>query len=422
MKQITVAIAGLGSRGLDAYARFQDQAPEEMKITAVADILPHKVERAAGLYHTASEGCFDSAEAMFSQERLADVAFICTMDRQHFAHAKAALLKGYDLLLEKPISPDLQDCIELEKLARELGRTVIVCHVLRYTHFYQKLKELLDEDTIGDLVSIQAKEKVGYWHQAHSFVRGNWRNSQETSPMILQKSSHDMDIILWLAGRSCKTVSSFGSLSYFVPSSAPQDAADRCLDCPHQESCLYSAPKFYLGEIEAGRLGWPVNVLSDNPSNETIMEALREGPYGRCVYRCDNDVVDHQVVNLLLEDGITVDFTMSAFTAKGGREIHLMGTRGEIFGDMAQQTITVHPFGGEEQTVDLTQSQADFTGHGGGDEGIVRDLMSLLQGNTEVNPRISTLARSIESHAVCLAAEASRLANGKTVCPADLMV
>ncbi len=414
MKQITVAIAGLGSRGLDAYARYADEAPDEMKIVAVADILPDRVERAAKKYNVPADRCFASAEEMFEQEKLADAAFICTMDQDHYREAKAALLKGYDLLLEKPVSPSMDECRELAALAEKLGRKVIVGHVLRYTPFYRRLKAVLDEGTIGEVVSVQAIEKVCYWHQAHSFVRGNWRNSGTSSAMILQKCCHDMDILLWLTGKRCKTVSSFGSLTWFKPENAPEGATERCLDCPHKDDCLYSAPRFYLSRYDAGERDWPLNVLCQEPTREGLEEALRVGPYGRCVYHCDNNVVDHQVVNLLLEGGATISFMMCAFTAQGGREIHLMGTKGDIYGDLARRTIEIHPFGGEVRTLDL-RTPGDAFGHGGGDEGIVRDLLSLLRGEEGDSTRMTTLTRSIESHLVCEAAEASRLRNGEAV-------
>lgn len=415
MKQITVAIAGLGSRGMDAYARYADAAPEEMKIVAVADILPDRVERAAKKYNVPAERCFASAEEMFEQEKLADAAFICTMDQDHYREAKAAMLKGYDLLLEKPVSPNMDECRELAELAEKLGRKVIVGHVLRYTPFYRRLKSILDEGTIGDVVSVRAVEKVCYWHQAHSFVRGNWRNSDTSSPMILQKCCHDMDILLWLTGKRCKAVSSFGSLTWFKPENAPEGAAERCVDCPHKDDCLYSAPKFYLERYDAGERDWPLNVLCQEPTREGIEEALLTGPYGRCVYHCDNNVVDHQVVNMLLEDNSTISFTMCAFTAEGGREIHLMGTKGDIYGDLSRRTIEIHPFGGKVETIDLRNAPGDSFGHGGGDEGIVHDLLSLLRGEEGDSARMTTLTRSVESHLVCDAAEKSRLHQGEMI-------
>ena len=204
-KKITVSIVGLGSRGKDTYAKCAKIFPENMEIVAIADIVPHKVEEVAKEYGVPAEMCFDSAEALLERERLSDVMFICTMDKQHYGHAIAALNKGYHLLLEKPISPDEKECKEIAALANEKNLQVAVCHVLRYTPFYQKLKEIIKSGRIGDTVSIDAIENVGYWHQAHSFVRGNWRNSNETSPMILQKCCHDMDILLWLTDKHCKS-------------------------------------------------------------------------------------------------------------------------------------------------------------------------------------------------------------------------
>lgn len=215
-KKVTVAIAGLGARGLETYAKATRLFSEDVQIVAVADPISERVQAAATEYHVPPEYCFESAEKMLEHDRLADVLFICTQDRQHAGHAIPALKKGYHLLLEKPISPFLEDCRAIAQTAREYGRQVVVCHVLRYTPFYQKIKEIIQSGKIGEVIAIQATENVAYWHQAHSFVRGNWRNSDISSPMILQKSCHDMDILLWLAGKSCEKVSSFGSLTHFL--------------------------------------------------------------------------------------------------------------------------------------------------------------------------------------------------------------
>lgn len=200
-RKLTVALAGLGSRGKDCYAKSAHLIPDKMEIVAIADIDPAKVAEVAREYNVPAERCFTSAEELIAQDKLADVMFITTQDRQHVAQAIPALQKGYDLLLEKPVSPELDECRELVKTAQEYNRKVVVCHVLRYTPFYSKVKEIIDSGKIGDVVSIMAIENVGYWHQAHSFVRGNWRNSETTSPMILQKCCHDMDLYLWLANK-----------------------------------------------------------------------------------------------------------------------------------------------------------------------------------------------------------------------------
>ena len=416
MKQITVAIAGCGSRGQDTYAACQERFSDRMKIVAAADIRPEKLAQMKETYGLTDAQCYASAEEMLQQEKLADVMFICTPDRMHYTEAVAALNRGYHLLLEKPISPVAEECTEIAALAEEKGLHVLVCHVLRYTVFYQKLKELIDSGVIGETVSIQAIEKVAHWHQAHSFVRGNWRNAALSSPMILQKCCHDMDILLWLAGRRCERVSSFGSLRHFTAENAPAGAPGRCTDgCPAADTCPYNAERFYLGKVAEGNLDWPVNVLSPNPSMETITEALKTGPYGRCVYRCDNDVVDHQVVNLELEGGLTINFTMCAFTKGGGRNIRIMGTHGEINASMDHQTISVRPYVGEDQELDLAAVTNDFTGHGGGDPRLVDDFLHLVAGEEFNDVALTSVGRSVESHLVALAAEESRKNHGKVI-------
>lgn len=421
MNKIKVAIAGLGNRGKDAYAPTVKLYGDQMEIVAIADIIPEKVAIMAEEYQVPEEMCFSSAEEMLERERLADVMFICTQDRQHVGHAIPALRKGYDLLLEKPISPDLDECREILRVAEEEGRKVVVCHVLRYTPFYTKLKEVLDSGVIGDIVSIQAIENVGYYHQAHSFVRGNWSNSDETSPMILQKCCHDMDILLWLTGKRCRAVSSFGKLGYFKPECAPKGAADRCLDgCQAKDICPYDAEKIYIKDkklgIEGGNnTGWPVSVLTLHPTTESVRKALEEGPYGRCVFHCGNNVVDHQVVNLDLEDGSTINFTMCGFTSQNTREIKIMGTLGDITANMHDNLINIYPFGKEEQHIDIRDFSTSLNGHGGGDIRIVKEFLDWVERDGEPDGRITSLERSVESHYVALAAERSRQEQGRCV-------
>lgn len=413
---VTVAISGLGSRGKDTYAKCQHLFPDRMKIVAIADIVPEKVEEVRQEYGVDPQMCFSSAEEMLEKGKLADVMFICTQDRQHYGHAMKALEQGYDLLLEKPISPDPSECREIEKTAKQLGRRVVVCHVLRYTPFYQFLRKTIVSGQIGRVVCIQAVENVGYWHQAHSFVRGNWRNSDLSSPMILQKSCHDMDILLWLSGQKCKRISSYGSLMHFRPENAPEGSAERCLECGARENCPYDAQKIYLTDENTGLLhghnGWPANVVAQNPTEESVLEALRTGPYGRCVYHCDNNVVDHQVVNMEMEDGSTVSFTMCAFN-QGGRSIKIMGTMGEIVGDMSANTITVTVFGQKPVTTDVRTLAKDFSGHGGGDNRLVQDLLNLEEGNS--GEALTSIEKSMESHYMAFAAEYSRLHHGESV-------
>ncbi len=417
MRQYTVAIAGLGGRGLHTYAKYQDKFPQRMKIVAVADIDKEKVEYAGNMYAVPQDMRFDSAESLLAREKLADVLILATQDRQHVAQALVALEKGYDILLEKPISPFLDDCKALRAAVKRTGRFVLVCHVLRYTTFYRTVKKAIDDGKIGDIVSVQAIENVGYWHMAHSFVRGNWRNSDVESPMILQKCCHDFDIYGWLIGKKCIGVSSFGNLRYFRKECAPEGATERCYNCPHRGACVYSAEKIYFDQADIGfrlgNTGWPIDILAENPTEEKINSALKTGPYGRCVFHCDNNVVDHQVCNLLFEDGVTVDFSMCGFTAKNCRQCKIMGTKGEIVADQLQNIVSVQPFGENATIYDINKIADDLSGHGGGDNAMMTEFFAYLDGSSvDVS---STIENSVQSHEIAFASEISRLEGGRFV-------
>ena len=418
---ITVAICGCGSRGLDAYAPYAAAHPDRMKIVAGADPRPERLEKLQNTYGVAEDMCFPSDEAMLAQPKLADAMIISTLDSTHVRNALAALDKGYHILLEKPISADLGECLALREKARETGRAVVVCHVLRYTSFYSTLQALVSGGEIGRLQTIQASENIGWWHFAHSFVRGNWRRQDETSPMILQKCCHDMDIFRWLAGRKCLAVQSYGSLDFFRAENAPAGAADRCCNCPVRDGCIYDAYKVYFSNPHCGieHIGpqWPVDVVATDPTPEKVRAALETGPYGRCVFRCDNDVADHQTVSMLFEGGLTASFTVSAFTEDCHRTVKLTGTKGEIEGDMAKNTLVVRPFGQPERVVDLDKQAAEASGHGGGDFGLLDGFFALLaSGGTEA---LTGIEASVESHVMALAAERSRLTGGAAVTLAD---
>lgn len=410
-KMLTVAVAGCGSRGQNTYTQMLLKMKDKVRIVAAADLDPAKLAGMREKCGLTEDQCYASAEEMFLQPRLADLLLICTPDECHYAHAKAALNLDYHLLLEKPIAPRAEECIELAELAKARNREVAVCHVLRYTPFYQKIKELIEDGLVGEVVSVQGIEQVCYWHQAHSYVRGNWRREDESSCMILAKCCHDMDIILWLLGDKCKKVASFGSLKHFRADQAPEGAALRCMDC-QVKNCPFNAVDYYLSRYR--RLGntWPQNVVAFEPTEEKLLAALKDGPYGRCVYHCDNDVVDHQVVMMEMENGASVTYTMTAFTAKDGRCLRVMGTRGEIVADMHANTIRAMRFGGEEELIDVNTLADDFSGHGGGDARLVHEYVQYLLGECPMTRTMTTLSRSIESHLVALAAEDSRKNGG----------
>lgn len=412
-EKLTVAIAGCGSRGQDTYARLLMQMTDRVRIVAAADIDPEKLAGMRAMCGLTPDQCYDSAEEMLEKPRLADAMLICTPDACHHPHAKGALLRDYHLLLEKPIATREDHLRELAALAVERNRHVVVCHVLRYTAFYQKIKQVIDSGVLGEIVSVQGIEQVCYWHQAHSFVRGNWRNEAESCCMILAKCCHDMDLLLWLTGKHPAKVSSFGNLKHFRADQAPAGAAERCLDCPVKD-CPYNAVNFYLSEFRRAGDSWPQNVVAFEPTEEKLLTALRDGPYGRCVYRCDNDVVDHQIVNIEFADGATGSYTMSAFTAHGGRTLRVMGTHGEIYADLKKNFIRVMPFGQEDEEIDVRTLTNDFSGHAGGDARMLREFIDLISGEP-MSPTLTSIGRSVESHLLALAAETSRMNGGQVV-------
>ena len=418
-KKITLVIIGLGSRGKNAYGAELLKLRDRAEVVAVADPNEERLTIGGNEHGIPLERRYHTAEELLAQPKLADAALICTQDRQHVGHAVAALRKGYDVLLEKPVSPDLTELQKIVRVAREENRSVVVCHVLRYTPFFRLIKETIDSGRLGRVVNIQALENVRYWHQAHSFVRGNWRSSEETSPMILAKCCHDLDYLIWLCGSRCEKVSSFGNLIHFRPENAPEGAAARCLDgCRAKENCPYDAEKIYLYNKDTGVLEgnteWPVDILSENPTEETIREAIQNGPYGRCVYACDNDVVDNQIVNMQMENGAALSLMMSAFTSIGGRTIKVMGTMGDLWGDMNRNIIRICEFGKEPEIIDFGKPKNDFNDHGGGDRGLILSFLDYLEGKKTDNT-ITTLETSIESHLAALAAEESRLKGGMPI-------
>ena len=415
-KKMTCVVIGCGDRGMRVYAGMDQKYPDRMQVVACADPDPDKIAKMQREHGVAPEMCFKNGEELLAKGKLADVAIIATLDKDHYKYAIPAMKMGYHLLLEKPVSPIASECVEIAETAKKYDRHVVVCHVLRYTPFYRKVKEVIDSGVIGEVVNIQAVEPVGYWHQAHSFVRGNWRNSIETSPMIMQKCCHDFDIFVWLTGKKCKKVSSFGSIHEFKAEKAPEGATKRCLDgCPYFETCPFSVKKIYMDRLAEGHTDWPVSVVCTDATEEKLDKALREGPYGRCVYYCDNDVVDHQVVNMLMEDDSTINFTMCAFNRDMDRRITVMGTKGMIYGDIGKETVDVRVFGTTDyDRINVAENMDDDSGHSGGDIGLMKDFIDLIT-EGKVASGITSVDVSLESHYIALAAEESRVNEGKVV-------
>lgn len=416
-KIVTVSIIGLGGRGGEAYGRYIIEQKEKFKITHLCDINHVRLNKYGELFDIAQENRFDDEDKFF-EKKWSDVLFITTQDRMHVRMAKKALLLGYDIVLEKPISDDPQELRELSDLARKTGRMIMVCHVLRYTVAMRKLKEILNSGAIGKLVSIDQTENVVFWHEAHSYVRGNWRNRAQSTPMIMAKCCHDLDLLQDFIGSKCRSVVSMGSLAYFKACNQPEGAADRCVQCKYVESCTYSAKKIYIDMWKS--CGCPANVFPFSlitdaypTTEEALRIAIEEGPYGRCVFACDNDVVDNQTMIMQFENGVTATLKMEAFVKTGGRDIRFFGTEGELVLCEAEGTITLKKYFGEDTVWKLTDLTDDLEGHGGGDHRMIDELYEIMIGK---NPMVaSSIDESIESHYMALAAEESRLNGGNLI-------
>lgn len=409
MKKMKVILVGAGNRGLN-YTNIMAKHPERFEVVAVAEPIESRRNEIQQKHQIPDELCFTDGKELLAKGKIADAAVISTMDRDHYEMAMDAISCGYDILLEKPVSPEPQECIRIAEYAKKKGVRIIVCHVLRYSPFFITLKNAILDGKIGDVVSINHEECVGNVHQSHSFVRGNWGNSKRSSCMLLQKSCHDMDILQWLIGKKCKKVQSFGTLTYFKESNAPKDAPEYCIDgCPHGETCPYNAVRLYLDDKGNDWFRTACTREAD-PTDELVEHALRNTQYGKCVFKCDNDVVDHQTVNLLFEDDVTVTFSMNAFN-KGGRFIHIMGTKGEIHGamDAADTPITLYDFE-TKTTEEIPMSAGDgiVNGHGGGDDGIIDSFYEFLTG-TYHGVSVSDIETSVNNHLIVFAAEKSRM-------------
>lgn len=408
-KQLTAIVIGAGGRG-QLYAGYINKFPDKFKIVAVAEPVESRRNSIRDKHNVPENMCFTDSKDLLALGKIADVAIISTMDRFHLEPTMAAISLHYDILLEKPVAPTPEECEKIAQYAERNGVKIVVCHVLRYTPFFITIKQLINDGVLGDIISINHEECVGHVHQSHSFVRGNWGNSQRSSNMLLQKSCHDMDILQWLIGKKCKKVQSFGKLTHFKKENAPEGAPERCIDgCPYSETCPYNAVKLYLDDKDND---WFRDACTGErlPSDETVEKALRTNMYGMCVYKCDNDVVDHQTVNLLFEDDVTVTFTMCAFN-KGGRHIHIMGTKGELRAslDSSEKPIVVYDLEKDTYTEYTTTGKDGLqNGHGGGDRGIILSLYDYLVGEYD-GFSISDIRTSVNNHHIVFAAEQARL-------------
>jgi predicted dehydrogenase len=449
---ITALLFGAGARGAEAYGPYALNHPDQIRFVAVAEPNLQRREKFAAMHDISGEFCFESWTDALDKEQIADVVVNCTQDQMHTESSIAAFELGYDMLLEKPIAHTLEDALRIVQSAERHERYLQICHVLRSTDFFRKLHEILQAERLGQIITISHRENVSAWHMAHSYVRGNWRREELSSPMILAKCCHDLDLLVWLTGRSPTKISSHGSLIHFKLENAPQGAPDRCTDgCPVAETCPFYAPAIYIDLMPfkhavsqssnplyrfAGNFsirnpelteaiaqmipqvrklteysGWPRSVICDKPGEkDALMIALQEGPYGRCVYHCDNNVVDHQVIAIEFEGGITATLTMHGHSHEEARTLRVDGSQASLlakFGD-TRTLIEIH----DHRTMDVEHidfpSNVENVGHGGGDHGIMADFVSIMNRGKEPTTRAR---ESLESHFMAFAAEVSRHKN-----------
>jgi hypothetical protein len=398
-KPVTAITCGAGNRG-NVYGDFALEFPAQLDIVGVAEPNIIRNQRYSDKHKIPAENRFSTWEDVFKRPKFADAIIISTPDNLHYGPCMQALAMGYDILLEKPISPSENECREILALAKKTGRIVAVCHVLRYAPYFVKMKEIIQSGVLGEIVSMQHFEPIEHTHMSHSYVRGNWHNSKETAPIILAKSCHDLDIMRWLVEKSCTHIQAFGSLNWFTRKNAPEGSTARCTDgCLVESKCPYSALNLYYRKR---RYNYVFDLPEDKSKQpEYILEQLKTTNYGRCVYQMDNDQPDHYTANLLFDGGLTASFSMEAFTSYGGRRTRIMGSLGDVVGDMTTFTVT------DFLTGEKTEWKGETDGHGGGDWRLVADwIKAVSQHNSSL--LTSTIDASIESHIMGFMAEESR--------------
>ncbi len=453
---ITAVLIGAGRRGLQIYGKYAILKKKNLKFIAVAEPIKTRREKFANLHRIPLNRCYKSWEDLLSEDKFADVAFICTQDQMHTEPTLLALEKGYNVLLEKPMAHTLDNCIKIVKKVEETRRILGVSHVLRYTGFFSMIYKIIQKGLLGDIVNISHRENVMWYHYAHSFIRGPWANIKKSSPMILAKCCHDFDLLFHMIGSLPKKISSFGNLYHFKPENAPKGAPEYCLDgCPAKDKCLYYAPRIYidiipqiqfmeksdnkflkiLGKLRKNHVNFltyisklipllrelryykdfPIYYLytgqKEDYSDEGKAKILKKSPYGRCVYHCDNDVVDHQIVNIEFENGVTANLTMHGFSEREGRTLRIDGTKATLIGDFhisGEKIIFYDHFSGKETLVYAKKLTRESGEHGVGDFELIDNYIESLINKEKTQP-LTNAWETVESHLMAFAANESRL-------------
>ena len=399
-KPVSIVAIGAGNR-TNKYLEYVKQHPDRVRLVGVVELNDIRRQSVAERFGLEPSQCYADYHDFFRNPVQTDAVMVCTPENMHFEPTMLAIEAGYHVLLEKPIAQTLDECLAIGEAARKKGVLVSVCHVLRYHPYFMKIKELVDSGELGHIISINHRTSVGVDRAAHGFVRGIWRSERLSNPMLMSKCCHDIDFLLWLTKTPCRKLTSFGSLRWFKAKNAPEGSAKRCINCKVEGTCPFSAVDLYQV-----RRDWIANfdVPEGKTIDDVIEDQLREGLYGRCVYHCDNDVVDHQIVSMEMESEVTVNFSMDIFTLKDCRETHISLTKGEIDGD--ENRLRVRRFRGAEELVYDFSGLAHQPFHAGADLAIIADFIDAIR--TGRHDLVTSIERSVESHRICFEAERSR--------------
>lgn len=424
---ITAIIVGAGHRAL-IYSELAKTNPELLKIVGVADPDPVRRKHCMEYFGFGEDMCFESAQELAEKGKLANAVINGTMDEVHIETSVPLLNCGYDMLLEKPFATNEEEMNTLVECARKNNSKVMICHVLRYTPFYYGIKKRINDGEIGDIINIQTSEHVSYHHLSTSYIRGKWANSEKChTSMLLAKCCHDIDIMMWLmADTKPVKISSFGGKYQFKPENAPKDAGSICMkDCPLVDTCDFSTKRLYIDHPDRWAFYvWDALEGIENPTIEDKIKLMKsDSPYARCIYKCDNNVVDHQSVMVNFENGATGTHNMVGGSSQSLRHIHIIGTKGEIYGNFEESKFYVSKINpspdshNEEcdiEEVDLNVSGdmvGAYGGHGGGDERLIADFIKFIQGE---NPSLActSIFDSVAGHLCVYLADKSREADG----------
>ena len=426
-KPVTAVIVGAGHRAF-VYSELAKTNPELLKIVGVADPNPVRRKKAMEYFGFSEDMCFNSAQALAEKGRLADAVINGTMDEQHLETAIPLLNAGYDMLLEKPFAVCEEDMRQIVDCAKKNNSKVMICHVLRYTPFYYAIKERIVNGEIGDIINIQMTEHVSYHHLSTSYIRGKWANSDKChTTMLLAKCCHDIDLMMWFMSETKPvSISSFGSKFQFKPENAPENSGTICMkDCPLVDECVYSTKRLYIDHPDRWSFYvWDALEGIENPTIDDKIALMKtDNPYARCIYKCDNNVVDHQSVLVNFASGATGTHNMVGGSAEPRRNIHIIGTKGEIFGNFEESKFTVlkinpspdaHNEECDVEEIDLRVTGdmvGAYGGHGGGDERLAEDFVKFIRGE-QPSLACTSIFDSVAGHLCVYLADKSRESGG----------